>query len=215
MTMQMRYRNRVWSIVVAFVLLLTPLSANAEDVKFRWAFGAMTGSGGTRQFVRVNHDVTVRRGDEVQLFLSPVTACFIYLLHEDSAGKMSVLFPDPANTFPRNYGPGRDFYIPDAATWLSVDAAIGTERIYLVASAKRLTNLESLLGRRSGAAGAIVRDDVITELARLMKQHAAKWSERPPAMAGQIRGDHPDLAHHATEIVAEGFFSRVFVIDHR
>jgi hypothetical protein len=61
---------------------------------------------------------------------------------------------------------------------------------------------------------------VAGELARLTKQNTRGWSERPVTIGGQIRGNptkpsYPNIAEHAVEITAPGFFSRVFVIEHR
>jgi hypothetical protein len=32
-----------------------------------------------RKFLRITDDVTLRSEDEIQMFVSPVTACFIYI----------------------------------------------------------------------------------------------------------------------------------------
>jgi hypothetical protein len=196
-------------------------ASRAGEMQFRWAFGAMTGPADARRFVRITDDTTLRTGDEIQMFVSPVTACFIYVVHEDPAGEMTVLFPGTSGAFPPGYGVAKEFYVPAETGWLQLDASTGTERIYVIASPERLTQLEALL-KRSDTSGALKarRNQVIAELARLTKQSTGNWSERPVTIGGQVRGlpakpAYPNIAAHAVEITAPGFFSRVFVIDHR
>jgi hypothetical protein len=210
-----------WLLIVALSLPVFVPESRAEEVKLRWAFGAIAGPAGDRKFLRITDDVTLRSGDEIQMFVSPVTACFIYVLHEDPAGEMTVLFPDQLPVFPPAYGPGQRFYVPAEKAWLQLDATTGIERIYLVVSPQRLTQLETLLKSSATATDPKARrSQVVGELARLTKQTSTRWSERPATIGGQIRGVptkpvYPNLAEHAVEITAPGFFSRVFVIEHR
>jgi hypothetical protein len=211
----MKRRMRSWLAIAALFTALAGSLSGADDLTFRWAFGAMTGVGQSRHFVRITDDVRLRSGDELQMFLSPVTACFIYVLHEDPTGAFTVLFPPAPGGFPGNYGAAREYYVP-ASDWLMLDRHKGMERIYLIASRDRLSRFEALVLRRKAA----TQKDVVGELAALLKQRAANWSERPVTMAGQIRGtpgkpNYPDVAAHAAEITVPGFFTRVFVIDHR
>jgi hypothetical protein len=213
--------RRSWLVIVALVAVVIRPVAGAEDVRFRWAFGAVTGAGKARHFVRITEDVTLRSGDEVQMFVSPLTACYIYVLHEDPAGAITPLFPATAGEFPANYGVAREYYLPEAGQWLTLDTVTGTERVYLIASVERLTRLEAVLkGPRPQPDLSASAKAIVAELARLAKQQTSHWSERPVTMGGQVRGtpgqpNHPDLAAHASEISAPGFFARVFVIDHR
>ena len=205
-----------WLAVAVLLATVTHPVAGAEDVKFRWAFGALTGAGKDRHFVRITDDVTLKSGDEIQMFLSPVSTCFIYVLHEDPAGAITSLFPPKPGVFPGGYGVGREYYVPDPRQWLTLDTVTGTERVYVIASRERLNKVEALLKDPRASAKAVV-----AELALVLKQQRpGNWSERPVTMGGQVRGtpplpNHPDLAAHAVEVSAPGVFARVFVIDHR
>jgi Domain of unknown function (DUF4384) len=211
-----------WLLFVALSLPAILPAARADEMKLRWAFGAVTGPADNRRFVRITDDITLRTGDEVQMFVSPVTACFVYVLHEDPAGEMTVLFPATPGAFPQGYGTGRAYYVPAEKAWLQLDSTTGIERIYLIASPQRLTQLEALL-KQSRTAGdtRTRRNQVVGELARLTKQSPSAWSERPATIGGQIRGvprakaAYPEIGELAVEITAPGFFSRVFVIEHR
>ena len=113
--------------------------------------GALTGPADNRRFVRITDNATLRTGDRIQMFVSPVTSCFVYVLHEDPDGEMTLLFPATPGAFPPGYGIDKRFYVPAAKAWLELDSSTGTERIYLVASPQRLTQLEALL-KPSGTA---------------------------------------------------------------
>jgi hypothetical protein len=205
-------------------LACLPADAGAQEVQFRWAFGAATGSGAARHFITVTDDVTLRTGDEIKMWVSPTSRCFIYVLHQDQSDEFDVMYPTQ-RTFDEGPAPvGSLHYIPPLPGWLQLDAATGTERVYLIASATRLTTLEQLLTRNASspqAARAGVSRQVISELARLQKEYVAKnWSERPVTMGGQVRGEtdlvHPDVARSSVEIAGAGpFFNRVFIIEHR
>ena len=215
------FRTSPWLLIAALSLPAMLPASRAEELKLRWAFGAMAGPTDARKFLRITDDVTLRTGDEIQMFVSPVTACFVYLLHEDTAGEMTVLFPGAAGGFPPGYGIGRTFYVPAATSWLLLDSTTGIERIYLIASPQRLTRLEALLqASKTPGDPKARRNHVVSELARLTKETKSQWSERPVTIGGQIRGiptkpAYPDIAEHAVEITAPGFLSRVFVIEHR
>ena len=207
-------RQPIPAAVLAALLALLPLHASQpsadNEIRFRWAFAALTGSADARKLVRVTDDITLRTGDEIKMLVAPVTSCFVYVVHEDPKGLMTPLFPETPVAFPAGYRAGALFTIPADDGWLTLDEAIGIERIYVAAAPARLTRLEAAL-KRGG------RAEVIAELAALRKQHAkADWVERPVQIGGQVRGRKgPDIRPLATEITAQAFYSRVFVIDHR
>jgi hypothetical protein len=198
---------------LAALLALPSLAAqpsSGQDVRFRWAFAALTGPAGARKLVRVADDITLKTGDEIKMLVAPVTPCFVYVVHEDPKGVMTPLFPETPAAFPAGYKAGTTFMIPGDDGWLTLDEATGIERIYVTAAPARLPGLEAALKR-----GA--RAEVIAELAALRKQHAkADWVERPVQIGGQVRGTkRPDIRPLTIEISAQAFYSRVFVIDHR
>ena len=204
--------------VLTVALLAWATTSWAEDLRFRWALGAVTGAARDRHYVAVTEDVVLHTGDEIKMFVSPSCTCFIYVVHEDPLGAVTVLFPSNGSFSERGTAGGSRHYIPADSAWLRLDSTTGLERIYLVASSKRLLDFERLLTRPpSRSADKTLIRDVVAEIARLQKQAGnRKWSERPIAMAGQIRGDHPDVAQDAREWTGDSsFFSRVVVIDHR
>lgn len=213
---------RALSLFVALTCVTS--SAAAQEVRFRWAFGASIGSGAARHFAPITDEMTLHGGDEIKLFVSPTSRCFIYVLYQDQTGEFTVLFPAEGSFGDAPPPAGSLHYIPPGQGWLRLDEATGIERVYLLASATRLTPLERLLTPNPSTPTRLApAREIVVELARLQKAHAAQnWSERPVTMGGQVRGGpntdlaHPDIARSATEIAGSGpFFSRVFIIEHR
>jgi hypothetical protein len=206
-------------LLLAVVCL--PVHLHAQEIRFLWGFGVLSDVGSDRKLTAITDDVTLHTGDEIKFFVSPLTACYIYLLHEDPRNRLELLYPTGASFAEGPAAVGSKHYIPSGRAWLALDAEIGIERIYLIASTTRLITLEDLISQHAAAPAAnrapIVRQ-VIAELARLQKQHRSRgWSERPVTMGGQVRsGARPDVSEIALEISHKlPFFSRVFIIDHR
>lgn len=201
------------ALFAAVLAVHAPQDTQSADVRFRWAFGALTGSTGARQLVRITDDITLHSGDQLKMLLAPVTTCFVYVLRESPAGELSVLFPSPTGALPADYRAGASYSIPAGSDWLELGAKTGIERIYLIASAARLTRLETLLQNKSPS------KEVVGELAALRRQYAkVDWAERPISIGGQVRGKKqpaPSIAPFTAEIAAKAFFSRVYIIDHR
>jgi Domain of unknown function (DUF4384) len=217
-------RAKLWAAgSLAFVVAAgsnLPAGPRADDMKFAWAVGALTGPAEARQSVAVKGEVTLKTGDELKIFISQVTPSFAYVLHEDTKREFEVFYPE--GSFSKSAAASKGSHYIPPEDWFKLDEETGLERIYLVASTTRLTALEQLLDEYASvkaAARSGVPTRIITELARLDKQHATPpWSERPVTMGGQVRGPKPpkpDVALNATEVTAPGYFSRVLVIDHR
>jgi hypothetical protein len=211
--------NLLIALATTAILCLCPGPAYAQEIRFRWAIGTVAGTSAARHYAALgSDDVTVTGGDELKIFLSPMSRCFIYVLHQDQAGEFEVLFP----VFGKVSQPlpvASAHYIPPESDWLVFDNAKGIERIYLIASTMELTALQERLQSRAG--GQERTRAIVAELARLQKEFVARgWSERPVTIGGQVRGRgnalHPDVALDAKEIsVLARFYSRVFIIDHR
>jgi hypothetical protein len=212
---------RIGCIVLAAVTaleaqVLTP-KPGPDGVQFLWAVGGLTGPRSARTLVKITEEVTLSSGDELKMYVSMVKPGFLYIVHEDPAGAFSVLFPELTAGLDRvTTG---THYIPPQQDWFELDTTTGIERVYLVASSARLATLEKLLAA-TAAAQSTTRSalgvQIVNELARLQKTRASSaWSERPVAIAGQVRGVRPDVAQLAAEIAAPEYFSRVIVVDHR
>jgi len=211
-----------WSVTLVLASGWTPVAGpRAEELKFAWAIGALTGPENARQSIPVTREVTLKSGDELKIFFNQLTPSFAYVLLEDAKRNLEVLYPEKSGSGTASAATG-GHYIPPDPDWFKLDEEPGVERIYLIASTTRLTALENLLSTYAAALTADksgIRRQIYAELARFEKPAStAAWSERPVTMGGQVRGKKPpkpDVATGATEVTASGYFSRVLVINHQ
>ena len=191
-----------------------------ETVGFRWAFGALTGAGKDRRLVAITRDTTLRTGDDLKMLVDLQKACFVYVIYHNSQGVVSLMFPGkvrqtaPASQMPITY------YIPEGEAWFKLDAHAGRETSYLLASARRLTDLEALMASYESADASKksgLAERVLAHIRELRRQHQrlAATAERPISIAGNVRGMTPDLSNLAVEISAPDFYGKTFTIDHR
>lgn len=198
---------------------------NAENVSFKWAFGALTGPAKT--FVPITRDTTLRSGDEVKMLVELVRECYVYVVYEGPNGELSLLFPYDLKQFSADYATGKNYYIPKGRNWLTFDKTTGKEKFYLLASNERLTQLEALLGSYQTADKASKSDagsKVVAEIRDVRKRFRTftTLAEKPVTIGGNVRGvgetsaaKRPDVADIATAITASNFYAKTFTIDHR
>lgn len=196
------------------------------NVKFQWAFGALKKANGSK-FEAVTKDSDLKTGDQIKFFLKVNKNCFVYLVYRSSQGELSVLFPQRFKLKSAEYTVAGDHYIPKGDDWFELDEHTGEERFYLLASAKRLLGLETLINDYESADAVkkpMLTDKILAEIRQLRKQHLKfkTYAERPVNIIGNLRGTEKaetagahDIAKFAVEISADTFYSRTFTIDHR
>ena len=232
----MKYFKLASSLVslVAFCLLLSlSPKANAEQEEdkvfsFRWAFGAMVGPENDRELVAITRDTELKTGDQIKMYLELEKKCFVYVFYRGSQDEVQMIFPYHTRQFDTDdYKTSTKYYIPQSNKWFKMDENGGAESFYLLASAKRLTELEAVYGRYgsadSGQKQALAKQ-VLAKIREIKKRHRkfTTVAERPVAIGGNVRGVNVggavpcfDVATLAVEISATNFFSRTFTIDHK
>ena len=201
---------------------------NKEDnVHFRWAFGALTNKGNDHILIPITKDTSLKTGDQLKIFFELQKNCFVYLIYQSSQGLLDMLFPNDLQQFGQGYNILGKTNIPPGNQWFELDQHVGTETFYLLASAQRLNQLESLLLQYKSAQSnhkEELKQKILAEIKNLRWQHRnfKTHAERPVSIIGSLRGlgkvDKPedyDVADHAIEISAQNFYSRTFTIDHR
>jgi hypothetical protein len=225
-------------VSVVFVLLffqpaiilcadLTPSGpALYPEVDFRWAFAAKTLQDGKNSTQPVTQDMALKSGDQVKMMVELQRKCFVYLFHDNRQGSVKLLFPYALQQFEGDYQPERRYYIPRGDAWFRLDDNPGHEVFYLVASAKRLDELEKAYLRHESAEEALKVDtaralvDLIKELRREHRELSSP-AERPVPIGGALRSvekvqdpDRLDIAAFADEILSSGFVARTYTIEH-
>ncbi len=220
-------------LLVAFCLLLflSP-KTNAEqkedkDVSFRWAFGAIVGPENDRELVAITRDTELKTGDKIKMYLELEKKCFVYVFYRDSQDKVQMIFPYDTRQFDTDYNTSIKYYIPQGNKWFKMDENGGAEMFYLLASAKRLTELETVYGKYGSADPGqkqALAKQVLAKIREIKKGHRkfTGAAERPVAIGGNVRGIKVggagpvfDISTLAVKITATKFFSRTFTIDHK
>jgi hypothetical protein len=196
------------------------------NLQFQWAFGALK-KGNSSQFEAVTRDTVLKTGDQIKFFLNVNQNNFVYLIYHSSQGELSVLFPKRFQLQSSEYSAAGNHYIPADDQWYELDEHTGEERFYLLASVKRLAELEALINDYESADAAKklpLAKKILAQIRRLRKQHLKfkSYAERPVNIIGNLRGTEKaesvrthDIAQYAVEIAADTFFSRTFTIDHK
>jgi hypothetical protein len=163
----------------------------------------------------------------MKFFLKLNKQCFVYLIYQSSQGDLSVLFPYRFKMWAKHRQVTTNHYIPKGDQWFELDEYSGLEKFYLLASAKRLDELESLVNDYESADKTKKHRfalNIVSEIRKLRKKHHKfkSYAEKPVTVIGNMRGTDTtkaaglgDLADHAVEISARKFFSRTYTIDHR
>jgi len=227
-----RYRQlrfiALFCILISIILSHSISVAQAQEsqLKIYWAFGALIGDQNQQQLVSIERKAVLRTGDRIKILFEPQTECFIYLFYYSSQEELAMLFPpDPSDA---RIMPGIKYSIPAKNQWFKLDDATGIEKFYLIASVRRLEELEALYQKHSAVTQA---DDIqastraiLAEIKQLQRKHRklTAAAERPVRLGGNFRGvqqdeqpAQPDISQIAVEISAANFFSRTFTIDHQ
>ena len=217
------WRWLVWLCALVVLSLAVPgpsgtvsaQSPEADNVSFLWAFVALVDTGNTRKQMAITQDTTLKTGDQLKMSVEPRTPCFVYVVYHGAQGEVRLLFPYNKEQFATDYQPSKKYDVPPGDAWFRLDDQVGRETFYLLASAQRLTELETLLDAYATAPPAEqpqLASNIVTEIRDLRRRHRqlAAPAERPVPIAGNLREDVP-----AVEIKATNFYSKTFTIEHR
>jgi hypothetical protein len=230
-------RIRFYALMLLLTIFLFPYfsgqgNVSAEEVReknvnFRLAFGAMVGPENDRRLVAITRDTVLKSGDQLKMMVELKKMCFLYLFYHTGTGEFDMLFPYDFRQFDTDYEISKRYYIPRRGMWFELDKQIGLEKFYLLASSKRLPEIEALYtayseadsGKKSGLSEQIFSK--IKELKR-KNQKLSTAAERPVEIGGNTRGVrkdrkalYPDIDPIAAEVSAADFYSRTFTIEHQ
>lgn len=213
-------------LVALVVLVAAAASLAAQDAKISlaWAF-AKRAPNGAAVPVDFSERVGIKPGDFFKIYIQPTAGSYVYLILQDASNEVQFLFPEGFELFVKpSYAQGK-YFIPEGDDWFTLDSTKGTERFYLLASSERLGSLETLLAaldRTVSSAKSTVaeknaaRQAALDEIKRLIQAHSrlAAAVEKPVSIAGGTRGINDSVAKLATRIEAQGFYSKIFRLEH-
>ena len=228
-------KTRLSSIfIITPILLLLAIGSwgqgksYAGEVKFLWAFSARVAHDGSERLIRIEKDTALHSGDQMKIFIKPQSDCYIYVIYLSSAAELMLLYPTDLSA--SRSATGIAHFIPNSSAWFALDEQTGKEKFYLLASGKRLTELETLLSKYAEKDSGVIAQksavqEVLAEIKAVKRRHRSlnTTAERPIRIGGNFRGtnkvqsesDLDDVTRMAIEITASEFYSRTFTIDHR
>jgi hypothetical protein len=211
----------------AFAAEEAPATTNAPDVFFRWAFAALSTQDGKDSIQPITKDTSLHTGDRVKMMVELQKKCFVYVFHYNPQQGIKLLFPYTLQQFNVDYQLDRKYYVPRGDAWFRLDGDKGEEAFHLIASAKRLDNLEQAYAKYEAAGDAAKPDaakavlDLIRTIRREHRELGAP-AERPSPIGGAVRGveksQNPtelDISNLANEVISTGFMARTFTIEHK
>ncbi|HEX9614715.1 MAG TPA: DUF4384 domain-containing protein [Bacteroidota bacterium] len=197
----------------------------AENIAFRWGFGALVGK--DKKFVTIGRDTALGSGDELKMVVELRKNCYVYVIHHSPKGEVALLFPESFGQFAGDYAVGKNYYVPKGRGWFELDNSTGRETFYLLSSTERLLDLEALVGNYSSAKTEQKSDlgkKIVAEIRDVKRKfrNFATLAERPVTIGGNVRGvegadpaNRPDVASIVTEISANNFYAKTFTIEHK
>jgi hypothetical protein len=212
---------------VLVVVASLAVAQEKPNVSFEWSFATLSTAEKESLPVPIVRDTALQTGDPLKMMVRLKTDCFVYVMHENPAGEISLKFPYDLKQFTTDYKIGKNYYIPKGREWFKLDKVTGRETFYIIASGRRLLDLEVLLSKYKEADASkkpAVAKDIVAEIRNVRKYYKTftTLAERPISIGGNVRGmgkessgGFPDVALIATEISANNFYGKTFTIDHK
>ncbi len=197
------------------------------EVLFRWAFAAISGQDAKPSMLPVTQDMALKSGDQLKMMVELERRCFVYIFHHNQEDGIKLLFPYSLQQFEGDYQPNRRYYIPRGEAWFKLDKNPGKEVFYLIASSKRLDELEKAYLRYNSAEAASKAETataLLDQIKEIRREHRELTSpaERPVPIGGALRSvekvEDPnrfDIAAFADEVLSSGFVARTYTIEHK
>ncbi len=127
-----------------------------QDLEFDYSFVALRKTPGKGvEKISVTDGAELHSGDQFYLSFQASTACYAYIINEDSRGAMNILFPNQLAGDNR-IEPGVSYKIPTGGPEMmfELDDMPGTETMYIVASREPQPEVQRLLAAITKPAGA-------------------------------------------------------------
>ena len=213
-------RLLLFFLFIPLIIVSTSAETTTQDtLLFKWAF-IHSPKNGKAKIIDFKQKPSISCGDSLQLFLQPLRNTYIYLYLFDSKKELDLIFPENIDFYTKNYQDGIEFFIPaDTTQRFLVDDNIGMEQFYLLASSKRLIDLENItkkyLKNRKNM-------EIMAELLEKIKTLRRKYSgltttvEKGIPIAGTIRtrGTKTGMAGMIIQVKAINFYGKTLRLKH-
>ncbi len=209
------------------VCFAAPAQKESSDPKILWAFGAIRASSNPPKVEAVRSGMVLSSGDKLKMMVQIMRKCFVYLIHKDTQGNLTMLFPYSLKQFDADYQVARKYYSPKGESWFQLDGRTGTETFYFIASDQRLLDIEYTYGKYTSSEPSWkfeLAELILSELDLLSEQYPASHpkeemlAENRSNQRGFERAtgaDPADITGLAREISFNNIYSETFIIEHR
>ena len=201
-------------LTTLFVLLgiLPGVVSGGEPVSFSWAFFLKSEDGQVKSLAFETPEPVVG-GELLRIYLELHERSFVYLYLFDSREDLYLVFPANGSFYNGDVSAGYKSYIPSGRAWFSLDDLKGTERFYLLASSKQLTELEKLTDRFLAAGDQSLKLQLLEKIETLAGNFAVTSAyeiDQVPVLQGEYLkvSDLPPLVR-AHKISASGDYGMV------
>jgi hypothetical protein len=203
-----------------------PQQKNNER-RILWSFCAIRSDSNPPKAEPVLPRMVLSSGDKLKVMIQAKNKCFVYLIHKDSQGNFTMLFPYSVKQFDTEYQIGHSYYAPKGEPWFQLDGNTGIETFYLLASDQRLLDIEYTYDKYASSEASTKEN-----LARQMLAALDRFTENRLASAGEVKGlpgkrvvqrgferanggDPTDITAMAREISFDSVYSETFVVEHK
>jgi len=128
------------NLVIVLLLGLTNVLSAKSPIALEFTF--LTSRAG--QIYEINSNDNLYDGDRIFITIKPSQACYVYMVNQDAAGTINILFPQKLPSI-HALTKQKEYYIPEKGEKFQLDAVVGQEHFYLIASKKPLNDLEKLM----------------------------------------------------------------------
>lgn len=221
--------RRALAVLVLLVLAALwgqPASAGdrSGSVLFSWALVCQSEAGVGKAVNYQKNVIRLEAGDRFKIHLQPSKSCYIYLYLHDAQKNLFLVFPDDFEHFDQGSRITRNYELPGVNSWFYLDEAGGVELFYLIASSRRLEELERstqryLEGSRAqmdDLKAVAVKHEVLDEIRRLIKEtsYLSDASEKPVAVAGDFRGIREEHGLNGVRIETTEIYVKTIRLQH-
>ena len=201
------------------------IASSSTNIDFDWAFGVYAEK--DKKLISVDRDTALKSGDDLKILINLSKECFVYVIHYGPKDEVELLFPYDLQQFKTDYKVSKNYYIPQGRSWSTLDQQEGKEVFFIVASNKRLPELEDKLSAyMSAPAGkkTTLAKQVVSEVRGVRKRFTnyTTVAEKPVTIGGSIRGTgkaedekRPDIATIAKRVTAQNLYTKTITIDHK
>lgn len=209
------------ALCVYLLILGPPAGVAAEGpASLVWAF-FLKDEGGQVRSLAFDEPEGFAAGDLMRIYLQLQGKTYVYLYLHDSRQDLYLVFPPSPDFYSDGFPAGREFNIPSGRGWFTLDRGAGTERFYLLATNRRLFELEGLtdqflLQRENRGLQEQLLAAIGRQVAALGETVDLEQSPVPvPYAGGQMTGNETVLRSQANRTWAGGDFSLVLDLINR